>query len=149
MKVTPVMLTWNCAVPAPCLVKVPALLKTFVPPKPKAFRVNAELAVKLPLLLKVPPVNAREPLVQLAVPSFCSTRFRSSVLPLRFSAAPAETIVVPLPDIVPDVQLSVALIVTFPDPASVPPERFKLPSSEDTVEIESVPPERTSAVLDV
>jgi hypothetical protein len=67
-------------------------------------------------------------LVHVVVPSFSSTWLRVT-LPVMFSVAPDEITVLPVPAMVPLVQVNVPpdAIVTFALPLSVPPVMFAVP----------------------
>src|SRR5690242_14953827 len=88
-------------------------------------------AVKEPLFVMVPPRKLQKPFVELldqfAAPPLAITKLRLSVclaglLPIgTLSVPPDAIVVVPLPLIVPALQLETSLSVKLDDPSIVPP----------------------------
>jgi len=71
------------------------------------------------------------------VPDRAATR---AGLVLMLSVPPDEMIVLPVPDIVPEVQVEAPPNVTFPEPPNVPDDRFSVPALVVALTL-AVPPE--------
>ena len=104
------------------------------------------LALKIPVLVKPPPVILMLPVSQLTVPVFVQFRDEPST--------PAELMVLipavvnrPVPFIVPAVQLKPPLTTTSPVPPSVPPDTFTVNPTGSAVAVLklSVPPPMVNA----
>src|SRR4051812_8603404 len=103
------------------LANAPVLLNEFVPPELKKEFAAVTLNTPPARLLNVPLLVRICPSVQLTVPELSIVR--DSVLaavPEIVIVAPDATVVLPLPDIVPPVQLNVG-VLKLPDPFNVPP----------------------------
>src|SRR5688572_22843010 len=118
-------------VPPPALFdSVPVLTKVVVP-TPAQLKPLLSCRSQVPLLLIVPPLPpVSNPLICVAVPWLLSVRALSVLPPpvLRARLAPGATVVEPVPDIVPAVQLSAVFAVNVPEPLSVPLVRLSVPT---------------------
>src|SRR6184192_559805 len=104
----------------------PVLLKRLVPPELKNELAAVTLKMPPARLLNVPPLVRIWPSVQLVVPvlSIVLEKVLEPV-PEIVIVEPGATVVLPLPDIVPPVQLNVG-VLKAPDPFSVPADSAKL-----------------------
>src|SRR6476620_7243189 len=105
------------------LANAPVLLNRFVPPELKNEFAAVTLNTPPARLLNVPPLVRICPSVQLVVPELSIVRDSVfALVPEIVIVAPDATVVLPLPDIVPPVQLNVG-VLKLPDPVSVPAGR--------------------------
>ena len=99
------------------------------------------LVLKIPVLVKPPPVILMLPLSQLTVPGFVQLRCRNNVPPLLMVLIPV-VVNRPVPAIEPADQLRLPLTVTSPVPLNVPPDTFTVNPTGSAVAVLklSVPP---------
>src|SRR5258706_11863100 len=117
----------------------PVLLNRLVPPELKNDFAAVVLNTPPARLLNVPPLVRICPSVQLVVPELSIVR--ESVLapvPEIVMVAPDATVVWPVPDMAPPVQLNVG-VLKLPDPLSVPAESAKLGAATAALNV-NVPP---------
>src|SRR5258706_11725468 len=121
------------------LANAPVLLNRLVPPELKNELAGVRLKIPLARLLNVPPLVRIWPSVQLVVPELSIVLENVlDAVPEIVMVAPDATVVLPVPDMAPPVQLNVG-VLKLPDPFSVPDESARLGAATAALNV-NVPP---------